>query len=600
MLRRVLLATAAFCAVSPTSALAVVYPTVTTGSGAYVFNGLGIDDVVTIAGVAGDKVSFTVTSSAGITTAVAGCTGDGTPTVTCPFNGTYYGVEAHGNGGADKITVSGGISTRFAYLYGEAGNDELTGNDENDYFDGGSGADKMDGGPAFPVPNGVKGYAPGSDYNPDSVLYDVVATKVTLSLDGMPNDGPEGDSDNVTNVETVETGSGNDVVDFSGAIGNVTAYTGDGDDKIIGGPGNDYLVGNKGGDDISGGAGDDRIMGDSTETPGNDRLDGGDGSDDITAGFGNDVEIGGAGDDSFNTSELPDYGTDDVSGGDGQDEAWVVRWQDDRFGSPTDETAGGGSMWVARSARIATPPVPQPVFVSLDDVANDGRQGETSNIHSDVEDIRTGDGDDTVVGSAAANTIITGLGNDTVTGAGGPDDVQVGSGNDTLELKDALADRGNCGPGSDTVSADEGVDALFSCESVTRTALPVPPPPVLPDTVKPTGRITGISAKGIKRKTFAKDGVKLTITTSEATKVAAKLYAALSTGKRFGFAAAVNDLQIGSGALKLGTGARKLTLKPGAKWKPRVRNRRLRLTVELTLTDAAGNVSVVTKKVRVT
>ena len=45
------------------------------------------------------------------------------------------------------------------------------------------------------------------------------------------------------------------------------------------------------------------------------------------------------------------------------------------------------------------------VSVSLDDQPNDGAAGGTSNVHSDVEDLITGGGSDTITGTAGPNTI---------------------------------------------------------------------------------------------------------------------------------------------------------------------------------------------------
>ena len=80
------------------------------------------------------------------------------------------------------------------------------------------------------------------------------------------------------------------------------------------------------------------------------------------------------------------------------------------------------------------------MLVSLDDIANDGGfllngvngrpalLPELDNVHSDVENVRTGVGDDVLIGSAAANTLDGGAGDDSLDGGAGLDFLQGGPG----------------------------------------------------------------------------------------------------------------------------------------------------------------------------
>ena len=116
-------------------------------------------------------------------------------------------------------------------------------------------------------------HIPCNDYNPP----------ITLSMDGVANDGRPGENDNVVNVEKVEShvsgtfagGAGDD--DFavlanidegnssiSGGAGNDKLVAGDYADTLDGGPGNDYINGGFGNDTITGGPGQDTILGDAT------------------------------------------------------------------------------------------------------------------------------------------------------------------------------------------------------------------------------------------------------------------------------------------------------------------------------------------------
>jgi Ca2+-binding RTX toxin-like protein len=82
----------------------------------------------------------------------------------------------------------------------------------------------------------------------------------------------------IKNIEVIDAGAGDDVVDLTSsqyALGDVTVLGGDGNDVLWTSSGNDSLVGGTGNDSLDGGAG-------------NDTLDGGTGSDSLRGGKGND------------------------------------------------------------------------------------------------------------------------------------------------------------------------------------------------------------------------------------------------------------------------------------------------------------------------
>ena len=69
-----------------------------------------------------------------------------------------------------------------------------------------------------------------------------------------------------------------------------------------------------------------------------------------------------------------------------------------------------------------------------DDLPNDGGNGgaEGDNVHSDVENVFGGSGNDAIVGNLAANFLAGGPGNDSLRGGGGLDKLIGGDGIDTL------------------------------------------------------------------------------------------------------------------------------------------------------------------------
>lgn len=415
------------------------------------------------------------------------------------------------------------------------------------------------------------------------------------------------------------------MVTCTGVTGQINASGGDGNDQFTvsgdglfslsttrtanldGGSGDDYLGGSDGADRLTGGAGGDSLDGGA----GNDEYSGGPGDDSLTESGPGDIDVlnGDAGNDLIIVSRKAS-GSGPISGGEGQDEIgfYIFNAAGDTF---------------------------LPTNISLDDVANDGGAGGTTNVRSDVESVNTGGANDSVTGSAAANVIRTdvyavsvgpgapayiplpetgaasfnGGGYDTVDPGGGTDSVSTGAGNDSITATDSSGDAIDCGsnrgstPDSDTASGD-AADGFVNCESLTKPAAPAPAPPAAPapaatpDTKRPTATIGGPSS--ITRRAFARNGVTIRLGADEAVSFAADLNAKVKrSGGKLAFAAAVGEVTLGSGKLARGTGTRSLRLKPSKRFAGAVRNKRLRLVIRVTATDAAGNVTVKSKSVRV-
>jgi Ca2+-binding RTX toxin-like protein len=262
-----------------------------------------------------------------------------------------------------------------------------------------------------------------------------------------------------------------------------------------------------------GGEGEDRIQSAAVQDggAGNDRLEGHDGDQTLRGGPGNDVVNGGAGNDQV----FGDDGDDSVNG--------------DGYKAPGRDLIDGGagldvveSEW-AEGDQKAT----QPVTITVDGVADDGRPGEGDNVvgierfkvytggtfHGtdgvDTYEIEPGEfrhpatvlgrgGNDRLVGDDDVETIDGGPGddyleggwnNDTLVGGPGRDTVfaddtgahcnywtwcRMPFGNDVVDVRDGEVDTVDCGIGTDTVKADPA-DVLSNCETVDSG---VAPPPV--------------------------------------------------------------------------------------------------------------------------
>jgi hypothetical protein len=171
-------------------------------------------------------------------------------------------------------------------------------------------------------------------------------------------------------------------------------------------------------------------------------VDAGSGNDVLKGGSSSDWLFGNTGDDTLDGG----LGADLLSGGDGNDLADY-------------------------SGRTNA------VTISLDGQPGDGETGENDNVSSSIENVTTGSGNDTVTGSALANTLSGGPGNDGISGAGGDDtldgglgqdSVDGGDGNDRLASRDAAVDADRCGAGTDSVTADILDTVAADCEQVDR------------------------------------------------------------------------------------------------------------------------------------
>ncbi|MDO8422077.1 MAG: calcium-binding protein, partial [Parvibaculum sp.] len=132
--------------------------------------------------------------------------------------GNHAANVLYGGGGNDSIYGNGGNDT----IYGEAGNDTLIGQGGADYIDGGDGIDTL-----------------GFDYS---------AVGVTVNLLSGTGVGGEAEGDTYVNIENIHGSNHNDIL-----IGNAGANV------LSGLAGNDVLDGGAGADTLDGGDGTDTV-----------------------------------------------------------------------------------------------------------------------------------------------------------------------------------------------------------------------------------------------------------------------------------------------------------------------------------------------------
>ena len=264
------------------------------------------------------------------------------------------------------------------HLHGGYGKDNLSGGDGNDRLYGGYGNDILEGGSGDDILDGGAGK--------DTIVFGNNNTLISLLADYeglVQSTGHGSDTIMTSTIENVTTGDGNDII-TANSLDNV----------LLTGNGHDRLYGEAGDDTLTAGDGDDWLYG----SYGNDNLEGGNGHDRLNGGYGNDILQGGAGDDTLDGG----LGKDTLVFGNGNT---IVSLADDKDG-----------------------------------IAQDTGHGSDTIMTSTIENVTTGDGQDTIEGNALDNILDGGAGDDTLTGGHGDDTLTGGSGEDTFILNAIFGD----------------------------------------------------------------------------------------------------------------------------------------------------------------
>lgn len=312
-----------------------------------------------------------------------------------------------GSNEGDRFITRGGADT----LLGRAGNDELFDGDGADRLEGGTGNDLLHGGA-------------GNDILIGGTLRNEIdtASYANTRFEGETGEIAAGDFGAVTvnlSAGRASGAQGNDTLEsIENAIGSSAddVLLGDGQDNVLsGGSGNDRLEGS-GGDDVL-------ILG-----SGNDMAEGGSGDDTIIIGLGDATVNGGTG------RDLVDFGLVDGSVNfDFNDLTYVAMlvqdipaWRDTgtfeartwngTVLTPQDVIEAEASF--ANSADDLTRAVPQSDDPDADlfEVVFTQTTGRYSGTLANIEEVATGAGNDTLLGTEGANWMAGGAGDDLMLG----------------------------------------------------------------------------------------------------------------------------------------------------------------------------------------
>jgi len=210
--------------------------------------------------------------------------------------------------------------------------------------------------------------------------------------------------------------------------------------------------------------------------------------------------------------------------------------------------------------------------------APDELAGEQGN-----DTLNAGAGNDVVDGGDGNDTLDGGDGDDKITGGPGIDTIRGGAGNDSISAADGLADKIDCGDGTDTVLADEQ-DELVGCESVERANVAAPVnQPAGDDTTKPS-----LSASALDHQSVRRRSVTFVVTCNEKSIVQAAgfVQAGPSTEK---LKLKTANITVAGGGVKMKLGFNKRQTK--AIRKALARRKKPRVRIVVSCVDDAGNTS---------
>ncbi len=345
-------------------------------------------------------------------------------------------------GGDDNDIINGGVGNDR--LYGDAGVDTINGGLNDDYIYGGEGADILNGDERNDDfwYTGTESYGDTIDGGAD---YD----EIQLSTDAYFNL-----AFTHSNIERFDMNGFNaiallnDGMDFSGMV--VTAR---GD--FLGQGGNETITGTESTDDIYGLAGNDVLNGGG----GNDYIYGGDDNDTLNGGTGADRLYGEAGNDTLNGGDTADYlyggaGVDIINGDDGNDDIFITGAEG--IGDTHDGGAGTDDIQLQSDVTFDL----TTTFTNMETLRFNGfNVTAVSGNGFDLSDMNrsgtglllgTALGAETITGTSSADTIYGYAGNDTLNGFIGSDTIYAGDGDDTV----------NGGTGNDVIRGEAGNDIL--------------------------------------------------------------------------------------------------------------------------------------------
>lgn len=358
--------------------------------------------------------------------------------------------------GSDYADVLIGTSGQD-YIYGYGGNDYLSGGGSADYLSGGSGNDYLHGGSGNDVMVGGSGNdtlvgGVGADalyggIGTDFASYTDAGSGVTASLENQEINTGDAKGDIFSSIEGL---SGSAHADrLYGDHRNNVLYGNGGNDRLYGRDGDDTLSGDAGKDVLDGGDGDDMLLGGAD----NDTLRGGAGSDRLYGGSGHDTASYG----TATSGVVASLATPSMNTGDARGDFYSSveglsgsRYADVLIGNSADNTlyggfgddelvggAGADKLIGSFGADYASYTSATQGVTALLYAPNLNKGDAKGDTYSSIEGLLGSQHDDTLGGNGFANELRSGNGNDILIGDGGADILDGGAGYDTASYVNA-------------------------------------------------------------------------------------------------------------------------------------------------------------------
>ncbi len=345
------------------------------------------------------------------------------------IQGSNYNDRLFGDVGDNSLSGLDGHDT----LHGGNGSDTLAGGAGNDYLSGGAGADVLDGGAGR-----------------DLALYRGSDAGVTVSLADGTGSGGHAQGDTFRDIENLWGSDHNDILNGNNGTNRLSGFSGD--DTLHGGDGSDTLDGGDGRDTASYEESDAGVTVNLSTGRGSGGHAQGDTFRDIENLEGsnyNDRLIGDVGDNALSGLDGDDIlnggaGADVLDGGAGRD---TVSYEGSGAGVTVDLATGRGFGGHAQYDRLS----------NIEDLEGSSYGDRLTGDHGDNY-LFGNRGQDTLRGRAGNDILNGGAGNDTLTGGAGNDMLNGGAGADYLNGGDAGGWLNASGDGRDTASY-EGSDA---------------------------------------------------------------------------------------------------------------------------------------------
>jgi Ca2+-binding RTX toxin-like protein len=353
----------------------------------------------------------------------------------------------YGGDGNDTLLAE---TTTASFLYGEAGNDTLTGQGDSTLMGGagndvmnisqGTGAQLLDGGSGDDVYYVADAYMESDivdSYGNDT--FDTTAFNTSSAIDFTIDLANNYASTFYQSTTITSSWSGNVIENAKDGWGHSTLVGSSANNLLDGGKGNDTLTGGAGSDSLYGGEGNDRYNFAASE--GNDTISDAAGTADsavfsglaTTGATWSAVDGGDA--DSYVDSLLVNFGTASV----------LIK----DFFSNTSLEGSTSTYGTGLIESLVFSDDSDVTFADAQELSMPAGQSQSGTTGADT--LTGGGGHDTLVGDAGNDTLIGNSGNDTLSGGSGNDSLTGDAGNDTL----------SGGTENDTLLGGDGNDSLL-------------------------------------------------------------------------------------------------------------------------------------------